>query len=256
MIAPSRPDASNPGPRGPDALAPTGGRFRRAALTVGDVWRSCQRISSSTAPGWSGADRPAALAAYAAAPRACAPMCGMAAACPAARAAATAAGTLTSRDAPPLLKRRRIASAALTSPRAKARSRAIACRGRLSPGASASKSPRTRSAQSAAHTATIRRSASLSVCGDRGPRRGSVAIRPVYGLVSQLDNSVHTPRWRYPDFLTHDETTSIAVRVRLALASKLSFGLGNMVVELRGFEPLTSWVRWKSGHLTASGRSP
>ena len=42
----------------------------------------------------------------------------------------------------------------------------MASRGRLSPGASASNNPSTRSAQSAAHTATIRRSASLSVCGE------------------------------------------------------------------------------------------
>ncbi len=46
----------------------------------------------------------------------------------------------------------------------------MASRGRVSPGASASNSPSTRSAQSAAHTATIRRSASLSVCGEPTPR--------------------------------------------------------------------------------------
>jgi hypothetical protein len=45
-----------------------------------------------------------------------------------------------------------------SSPRARARSLAMASRGRLSPGASASNNPSTRSAQSAAHTATIRRS--------------------------------------------------------------------------------------------------
>jgi hypothetical protein len=45
----------------------------------------------------------------------------------------------------------------------KGRSRAMASRGWLSPGASVSNNPSTRSAQSAAHTATIRRSASLSV---------------------------------------------------------------------------------------------
>jgi hypothetical protein len=48
--------------------------------------------------------------------------------------------------------------------RAKARTRAMASRGRLSPGASASNNPSTRSAQSAAHAATIRRSGSLNVC--------------------------------------------------------------------------------------------
>jgi hypothetical protein len=40
----------------------------------------------------------------------------------------------------------------------------MASRGRRSPAASDSKTPSTCSAQSAAHTATIRRSASLSVC--------------------------------------------------------------------------------------------
>ncbi len=88
----------------------------------------------------------------------------MLAACPAAFAAATAAGRLTSRAAALPTKRRRMASATPSSPRAKARVRAMASRGRLSSGASASNSPSTRSTQSAAHTATIRRSASLSVC--------------------------------------------------------------------------------------------
>lgn len=66
-------------------------------------------------------------------------------------------------------KRRRISSAAPTSPRLKARARAIASRGRVSAGASASKIARTRSAQSAAQDATVRRSASVSVCGERIP---------------------------------------------------------------------------------------
>jgi len=47
--------------------------------------------------------------------------------------------------------------------------RAIASRGRLSPGASVSNRPNTRSAQSAAQVDTTRRSASLSVCGDLTP---------------------------------------------------------------------------------------
>jgi len=81
-----------------------------------------------------GAASPAALAASAAAPSACAPIWGMAAACPAARAAA-AAGDFTSRAAPPAMNRRRICSAAHSSPRAKARVRAIESRGRLSSGA-------------------------------------------------------------------------------------------------------------------------
>ena len=89
-----------------------------------------------------------------------------AAACPAARAAAAAAGARTSRAAPPPTNRRRISSTTSSSPRAKARVRAMASRGRRSPGASASNTHSTRWAQSAAHAATIRRSRSLSVCGE------------------------------------------------------------------------------------------
>src|SRR3954454_14496439 len=94
----------------------------------------------------------------------------MAAACPAARAAAAAAGALTSRAAPPPVSRRRISPATSSSPRPKARVRAMESRGRVSPGASASNSSSTRSAQSAAQPATIRRSGSLSVCGEATPR--------------------------------------------------------------------------------------
>jgi hypothetical protein len=117
-------------------------------------------------PGRSGEVSPAALAAYAAAPRACAPMWGMAAACPAALAAAAADGVAALRAAAPPAKRRRISPATSSSPQAKACVRAMASRGRLSPGASASNNHRTRCAQSAAHPATIRLSASLSVCGE------------------------------------------------------------------------------------------
>jgi len=85
---------------------------------------------------------------------------------PADRAAAAAAGALTSLAATPPAKRQRISSAVFSSPRANARVRAMRARGRSSSGASASNSPKTRSAQSAAHAATRRRSASLSVCGD------------------------------------------------------------------------------------------
>ena len=85
-------------------------------------------------------------------------------------AAATAAGAPTSRAAAPPTKRRRI------SPRCPARHEQTRVSGRwhhgggYRPGASASNNPSTRSAQSAAHTATIRRSASLSVCGEPTPR--------------------------------------------------------------------------------------
>jgi hypothetical protein len=81
--------------------------------------------------------------------------------------AAAAAGACTSRAGTPSTKRRRIPSATSSSPRAKARVRASRLRGRPSPGAAASKIGSTRSAQSAAHAATARRSASLSVCGER-----------------------------------------------------------------------------------------
>jgi hypothetical protein len=91
----------------------------------------------------------------------------MAAACPAARATAAAAGARTSFAGTPPSKRRRIPSATSSSPRAKARVRAIRSRGRPSHGAAASKISSTCSAQSAAHAATVRLSVSLSVCGER-----------------------------------------------------------------------------------------
>jgi hypothetical protein len=165
-MVPSWPEARSPGPRGPDEFSPIGGRARRAARTSADMWSSCQRISSSTASGRSRSARPAALTAKAAAPSACAPIWQTATAWPAARAAAAAAGAVTSPAPTPPTNRRRISSAMFSSPRANARVRAMRARGRSSPRASASNSPRTRSAQSAAHAATRRRSASLSVCGD------------------------------------------------------------------------------------------
>jgi hypothetical protein len=45
MMVPRSPDASSPGPRGPDELLATGGSRRRAVPTGGDMWPSCQRIS-------------------------------------------------------------------------------------------------------------------------------------------------------------------------------------------------------------------
>ena len=102
-------------------------------------------------------------------------------ACAAARAAATAAGAVTSRAARPATKRRRISSAAPSSPRENARARATASRGRSSPGASDSNRLSTRSAQSAAHIATTRRSASLRVCEETTPapshRMGRAGIK-------------------------------------------------------------------------------
>lgn len=178
MMVPSWPEARSPGPRGPDEFSPIGGRTRKAARTSADMCSSCQRTSSSTASGRSGSARPAALTAKAAAPSACAPKWQMATAWPAARAAAAAAGASTSPAPTPPANRRRISSAVFSSPRANARVRAISARGRPSSGASASNSPRTRSAQSAAHAATRRRSASLSVCGDRTTHHPLLRRRP------------------------------------------------------------------------------
>ena len=182
-MVPSRPDASSPGPSGPDLFSPMGGSCRSAALLNADIRLSCHWISSATACGPSGAASPAALAAYAAAPKACAPMWGMAAACPAALAAATAGGAATSRAAAPPRKRRRISSETSSSPRAKARARAMASRGRLSPGASASNNHSTRCAQSAAHPATIRLSASLSVCAEPTPSDSPRPLPRFLGIV-------------------------------------------------------------------------
>jgi hypothetical protein len=74
MIVQSTPDASSPGPSGPDRFSPTGGSCRSADLVAADTRLSCHWISSVTASARSGAASPAALAAYAAAPTACAPM--------------------------------------------------------------------------------------------------------------------------------------------------------------------------------------
>src|SRR4051812_21637690 len=45
MTLPSWPDASRPGPNGPEVLVPTGGRASRAVRTSTDTCSSCQRIS-------------------------------------------------------------------------------------------------------------------------------------------------------------------------------------------------------------------
>ncbi len=155
-----------PGPSGPERFSPTGGIVRKAARTSGDICPSCQRISSLATSDWSELASPAALAAYAAAPSACAPMWQMAAPWLAARATAIAAGVFASPAATPPANRRRIPSAVLSSPRANARVRAMSAPGRPSPGSSASNNSSTRSTQSAAQAATSRRSVSLSVWGD------------------------------------------------------------------------------------------
>lgn len=158
-----------PGPSGPAESSPRRGSRRSAVLVSADNCSSCQRISSRTVSASFGAAKPAAFAAYAAAPSACAPMWATPAACAAARATATAAGVVTSRAARPAMKRRRISPAASSSPRANARARAMASRGRRSAGDSCSNNASTRSAQSAAQDATRRRSVSLNVCGEATP---------------------------------------------------------------------------------------
>ncbi len=82
---------------------------------------------------------------------------------PAARAAATAAGSPISRAAAWALAARARTVPIRSSPRAKARRPSMASRGRVSLWACASNSDSVRSAQSAAHTASTRRSASLRV---------------------------------------------------------------------------------------------
>src|SRR5829696_1318193 len=67
MMVRRMPEASSPGPSGPDESSPTGGSLRSAALAAADIWPSCQQISSLTASGRSGAASPAAFAAYTAA---------------------------------------------------------------------------------------------------------------------------------------------------------------------------------------------
>jgi hypothetical protein len=63
-----------PRPEGAGRILTDGRQLSRAALAAADIRPSCQQVSSLTASGRSGAASPAALAAYAAAPRACAPI--------------------------------------------------------------------------------------------------------------------------------------------------------------------------------------
>jgi hypothetical protein len=157
MIVPRTPDARSPGPRGPDEFSPTGGSCRRAALAAADIRSSCRQISSLTASGRSGAASPAALAAYAAAPRACAHMrdaCGLSGRSGGGHRCGSAhltRGGMSDETAAGL------SDAELATSKGPQPNDRIT--GRLSPGASASNSPSTRSTQSAAHTATIHRSA-------------------------------------------------------------------------------------------------
>jgi hypothetical protein len=170
MIAPRSPDARSPRPRGPAAFSPTSGSSRRAALTAADMRSSCQRTSSVTACARSGAARPAAFAAYAAAPRAWAPHmrdgCGLPGRSSCRRGCRSA--YLGRRDATCEAAANSLCDVKLVAcerPRPGNQITRTAI-----PGAAASKIGNTRSAQSAAHAATARRSASLSVCGDRTPK--------------------------------------------------------------------------------------
>ncbi len=222
-----------PGPSGPARSSPTGGSFRSAARTSFDMLASCQSISSLMASGRSGAASPLALAAYAAAPRAWAPRCGIAEACPAARAAAAAA-VLTPCAARPRSNRRRICSATSSSPRPNARVRAIASRGRLSPGASASKKGSTRPAHSAAQAATIRRSASLSVCGE--PIAGACQLWVAHPLPivqeheTDTDEIPATRGFRYPDVASAVAAGSRAPRcVHTAQSTSRTSSFGSRV---------------------------
>ena len=132
----------------------------------------------------------------------------MAAACPAARAAA-AAGARSSAAGIPPAKRRRIPSATSSSPRAKARVRAIRSRGRPSPGAAASKIGSTRSAQSAANSATARLSASLSVCGERTGKSFQPRPAVMGARLTAASRRVRTMRGvtRAPDHVGHSQHT-------------------------------------------------
>ena len=163
MIIPIWPDASRPGPSGPDRFSPSERSDLSAARASGVACASCHRISSSMVSGSCGLASIVARMAYAAAPRVCAPIWQTAEAWPAALAAATAAGVIPSRLALPPPKRRRISESIAASPRENALVRAIAARGLSSLGFSDSNKFRTRSAQSAAQLASRRRSDAVNV---------------------------------------------------------------------------------------------
>jgi len=178
MIAPRTPDARSPGPRGPDAFSPTGGSRRRAVLAAADIRPSCQPISSRTASGRSGAASPAALAAYAAHPEHARPNDGR-----------SRPARLIGRRPPPRERspheRRHVQRNGVGPLRRQARHAQTPVAVRWHHGAAIPRSlrlkhPSTRPAQSAAHTATIRRSASLSVCGEPHSDPGRrCRLRPV-----------------------------------------------------------------------------
>ena len=95
-------------------------------------------------------------------------------------------------------KRRRIASATPSSPRAKARVRAMASRGRRSCGASASNTHSTRSAQSAAHAATIRRSLCSASVLTPGPHSRCAHLPTRSASRDQSARRARTCRYGHP----------------------------------------------------------
>lgn len=166
MTVPRTPLARSPGPSGPAELSPRAGNRRSAERTSALICSSCQRISSSSAPGRSGARQPRRLRRVGRSSQRV-------------RAHVGDAGGLCSSSrgchrgwivhvpcGPAGHETPAISPAVSSSPRENARARAMASRGRSSSGAIASNKPRTRVARSAAHPATIRRSASTSVCGE------------------------------------------------------------------------------------------
>lgn len=196
MNSPVRPFVRSPGPSGPAAFVPAGGSRTSAVRTSGDMCVSCHRISSSATSGRSGVAKSTACTAHAAAPNAWAPMWQTAVDWPAARAAIAAAGENSSVADRPPANRCRIASAASNSPWLNARARAIRERRRSSPGASPSKMPATRSAQSAAHAAARRRSIRLRVWGDLGMTSLGCADRPAAHPASSKISDERTQKLR------------------------------------------------------------
>jgi hypothetical protein len=102
MFSPRTPEESSPEPSGPDESSPRSGSCRSAIFTASLMFSTYHAISAAPPP--SGVANWAALAAYAAAPRACAPLCATPDAWPAAQAAALPAGEVAALAARPATK--------------------------------------------------------------------------------------------------------------------------------------------------------
>ena len=124
------------------------------------------------------------------------------------------------RAAPPPANRRRISPATSSSPRANARARAMASRGRRSCRASASKSHSTRSAQSAAHAATIRRSRSLSVCEMPVSRWSGMRRWPVFGGSTRRIRGATASSCCPLD--THGQSSNVAIHMKARPSPKVA----------------------------------